>query len=339
MNRSKALSALLIFLCCSACGLLSTPQRTLGKYFEATRAGRWDEAYGYLSSKDRAFQPLDAYRTNMIANPFAAGILAKTTYQVKQSTVDGSRASVVVAVTSPDVQGIMGNLMASAMASALSGKGDSNAAVNDLAKNVESGNLPTTTRDEVFAVIKEDGGWKVNLGLEPKARVAEGKQLQEEKKYAEAKIKYEAALSADAENKDAISGLAEVGAAQALMKEQEAYFPKIEIRNLNVKRGRTFMGAFAMLEGEVKNTGERALNRLEVRAVCLDKDGRAVYEADDTVLSVPKNPDSFVALSNPEFSQPLKPNFSRRLLVNLEKAPTDWSGKVEVRVIALEFGE
>ena len=60
-----------------------------------------------------------------------------------------------------------------------------------------------------------------------------------------------------------------------------------------------------------------------------------MFEKDDTVFVVSSA--GFVSALNSDFGQPLKPNFSRRLLVDLKEAPSDWSGKVEARVAALEF--
>jgi hypothetical protein len=64
--------------------------------------------------------------------------------------------------------------------------------------------------------------------------------------------------------------------------------------------------------------------------------GRRFLAFPDLSPTTPKQ-GGFPLTFNAEFSQPLKPNFSRRLLIDLQKAPSEWAGEVDVRVVGLEF--
>jgi hypothetical protein len=112
--------------------------------------------------------------------------------------------------------------------------------------------------------------------------------------------------------------------------EKNAYFPSLEIRKL--EKGENVLGEAGVF-GEVKNTGHRALNKIEIIIYCLDDTGQRVYEKHYYPILVSE--DSFSI--DPD--KPLKPNYTEEFGCKMDDAPSDWSGDVEVVVYDLEFAQ
>ena len=115
--------------------------------------------------------------------------------------------------------------------------------------------------------------------------------------------------------------------AAAASAEEAAYLGKVIVRNVTV--GKSVLdepGAF----GEVKNTGDRILKRVEITVLCLGPDGKAVFEKTYDPVWVT---DSGYGDRN----QPLKPGYSRQFGVKLDDAPSEWSKKVDIKVSKVEF--
>lgn len=82
---------------------------------------------------------------------------------------DGAKAS--VEVTSFDLSGMFAELLQGAFASALGGKGASDAQ-KQIAERLQAGNLPTKTQKEEFALVREEKGWRVFFDWTTKKQVA-----------------------------------------------------------------------------------------------------------------------------------------------------------------------
>jgi len=108
--------------------------------------------------------------------------------------------------------------------------------------------------------------------------------------------------------------------------EKMAYFEKVVVRNVHV--GKSILDEIGVF-GEVKNTGERILKKVEITIYCLDKNGKPIFEK--TYHPVLVSEWSFGD------NEPLKPNYSRKFGVKLDDAPSDWAKKVQVKVTDIEF--
>jgi hypothetical protein len=122
-----------------------------------------------------------------------------------------------------------------------------------------------------------------------------------------------------------------VATAQATMdSERAAYLSKVDIRRVSVKPG--LMGLQekpgAVVDLEVKNTGERSLDEVQITIYFLDKKGGRVYEHQSYPVLVG-------TILHDE--GPLKPNYARAYSGGCEDVPSDWGGKVEVRVTDVKF--
>jgi hypothetical protein len=106
-----------------------------------------------------------------------------------------------------------------------------------------------------------------------------------------------------------------------------AYFSKVIIRKVSVSK--TTLGDDGVF-GEVKNTGDRTLSKVEITIYCQDSEGKIVFEKQFRPVLVSD-------FSFGDSNQPLKPGYSRQFGVRLDDAPSDWSKKVDVKVTAIQF--
>lgn len=108
--------------------------------------------------------------------------------------------------------------------------------------------------------------------------------------------------------------------------EQSAYLSKILVSK--VSTGKDVLGGMGVW-GEVKNTGDRTLKKVEITLYCLGPDGKPVFEKTYTPVLVSK-----MSFGD---NQPLKPGYSRPFGVKMDDAPSEWTKKVEVKVTQIEF--
>ncbi len=110
--------------------------------------------------------------------------------------------------------------------------------------------------------------------------------------------------------------------------EEDAYLSKVILKDVSV--GKTVLeedGAF----GEIKNTGNRTLKKVEITVYALGADGNPVW--DDTF-----NPVTDSQFAFGDSGHPLKPNYSRKFGYKVD-APSDWNKKVKVEVTKVEFAD
>jgi len=109
--------------------------------------------------------------------------------------------------------------------------------------------------------------------------------------------------------------------------EQLAYLSKIVVSKVSV--GKSELGGTGVW-GEVKNSGDRTLKKVEITIYCLGPDGKPVFEKTYTPVLVS-------AMSFGDSNQPLKPGYSRQFGVKMDDAPSEWTKKVDVKVTSVEF--
>lgn len=105
-----------------------------------------------------------------------------------------------------------------------------------------------------------------------------------------------------------------------------SYYEKVIIKNIDI--GKSILEEIGVF-GEVKNIGNRTLNKVEITIYCLDNDGKPIFEK--------KYHPVLVTESLFGDNEPLKSNYSRKFGVKLDDAPSDWAQKVEIKVTDIGF--
>jgi hypothetical protein len=108
---------------------------------------------------------------------------------------------------------------------------------------------------------------------------------------------------------------------------ESAYLSRIIIKGVTVAP--STLGGKGVF-GEVKNGGDRAVSKVEITIYFLDKHGSPIFEKS-------YHPVLVSALSFGDSNAPLKPGYSRKFGIEVNGAPTDWGGKVEVKATNIAF--
>lgn len=107
--------------------------------------------------------------------------------------------------------------------------------------------------------------------------------------------------------------------------EKRAYIKKVRIVNLRVAKAvLDDWGVF----GEIKNTGNRTLTKVEITIHYLDEYGDTIYEDNHYPVLVS---------SWSSDNKPLKPNYSEKFGYGTDDVSSEWSKKIKAYVTDIEF--
>mgnify|MGYP003653547970 CR=1 FL=1 len=300
-----SLVAALSVVGCNKLNELKQPgsKEVLGSYVDASLRNRSEEAYGYVSSEDKAAKSLSEYKAEITErqSPLAAVFAGDISFKVMEVTETGSTAIADVEITLPDMSGMFQGIMGAAFSSAFGGK-DENEIEETLAKKYESENVPTTTKNEEFHLLREKDGWKVVLGWKAEKEVKEAEAMQERES----------------------------------LEEEQAYIKNIVLKNFKVSQiYNRYASLVTGVSGTIVNKGDKSLKRVVVTVYFLDKNDTAIGEED----FIPVRASGF-SYSYGEDNKPLKPNYVKDFEYPVEHiAPSSWSKKATAKVTDIEFVE
>lgn len=322
----------------------------LNNYLDASLKSRGEEAYGFVSTEDKAVKSLSEYKeeTDKTDNPFAAIIANNVSYKVLKVTQSGSTAKADVEITLPDMSAMLKDLMGAAFSSAFGGK-DKDEIEKSIAKKYETGDVPTTTKNEEFHLLKEKDGWKVFLDWKAKkaakekvekisSLLSDAKQLRESKKLSGAIQKYEEVLDLNGEMVEAKEAIKETKQEIKETKEKQAYLSKVSLYDLKAKYYETYLEKNVPgVEFKIKNNGDRTLKEVQVTVYFKDAKGTIIAEKQYHPVLVTK-------YSYTGDNKPLKPNYiwqqERGKFYKADSVPTEWKeGAVSANITNIEFSE
>lgn len=332
------LASLLVVSCDRVSDLLGTgPRAALTAYLDATIHGDSEVAYGYLSSEDQAVRTLAAYKAKA-SNELIQALATKTTYVVISIEKHGDTASAQVDLTAPDLSGAFADILGSAFASAFAGAKQEEFK-KKLAAKYSEGEFPTTTKREKFTLLRQSDGWRVFLDWETTERVStllsDAKQLKKEKKLHAALEKYDQALKLNSELVDAKAARAETKREIEEFAEKEEYIGKVVLYDLEAGYYETYLDKRVPgVKFKLKNTGDRALNEVEVTVYFKAADGSIISEANYYPVLVSK--------SSLRGNKPLKPNYiwqmERGKFYKADSVPSEWKeGFASAKITDIEF--
>lgn len=355
---NRILNVLLGFvlaLSVAGCDKLSELQQPSAKevltsYLDSSLKSRSEEAYGYVSTEDKAVKSLSEYKseTEKNDNPFAAVIVKSVSFEVLSVTESGGTAKANVEITLPDMSVMFKDLMGAAFSSAFGGK-DKAEIEKSIAKKYETGEVPTTTKNEEFHLLKEKDGWKVFLDWKAKkaakekeekihALLSDAKQLRESKKLSGAIQKYKEVLALNGEMVEAQNAIKETKQEMQDIKEKQEYLNKVKLYDLRAKYYETYLEKNVPgVEFKIKNEGDRTLSEVQVTVYFKDANGIIIAEKQYHPVLVTK-------YSFGGDNKPLKPNYiwqqERGHFYKADSVPTEWKeGFVSANITNIEFSE
>ncbi len=337
---------------CDKLNELSQPsaKEVLGNYLDASLKSRSEEAYGYISTEDKAIKNLSEYKSESDKkdNPFAAVIVNSVSFNVMKVTESDSTAKADVEITLPDMSVMFKDIMGVALSSAFSGKNKKDEIEKSIAKKYESGEVPTTTKNEEFHLVKEKDGWKVFLDWKSKkakkekeekisSLLLDAKKLRKSKKLSGAIKKYEEVLSLNGEMVEAQKAIKETKQEIQDIKKKQEYLNKISLYDLKAKYYETYLEKKVPgVEFKIKNKGNRTLKEVEVTVYFKDVKGTVIAEKQYHPVLVTKY--SYGR------NKPLKPNYiwqqEQGKFYKADSVPNEWKeGAISANITNIEFSE
>jgi len=312
----------------------TTPESVIKAYYKALYNSDINEAYGLLADKDKNYMNFNRF-SEKHSIPQAHLIKSKgpkETFRVGKIEVSGAKAVAEVNIAELNMGGIVGTLFGSALLSDLDvdvkDKESVLNAVGDAFKDID---LPVLFDLHIVQMVKEGGRWKILLNQEMMEKIKELKTqaeaLAEANDFGSAIDKYNSILILGGENASFATERENIEKELIGISEIHNYLSKVQITNIRVGKGVTGeKGVF----GEIKNTGDRTLDEVEITIYCLDKEGIPVFDED-------YHPVLVTEFSFGNDNKPLKPNYSKKFGYKMDDAPSEWAGDVSVVVSNVEF--
>jgi hypothetical protein len=329
-----AIMCTLIVILVVGCGKIRTnPKDILLKYLDASLHGRYEEAYHYFSTKDKAVKSLQEYLSEQAKeeSPLEQALASKISYRIREVTVAGNQAKANAEVTTPDLEAILKDILGTAFISAFGEKKEEKETEKMLEEKYKGNNIPMKTTIQSFDMVKEADGWKVFFDFEKKEKVDkamnQAQKLEKEKKLYAAKEKYQEVLKLDSKAVEASEKIEHLDVEIENFKEKQTYIGKIKITKLKVAK--SFLGGLGVF-GELKNLGNRSLKEVEITIYFLDKNGKPIFEEVHYPVLVSE-------YSFGDINKPLKLNYTRKFGYSTNDVPSDWAKKVRAKITNIEF--
>lgn len=177
MRRSLIRGVFLFALCavlaaCAAGNGDSRPEEALSLYVSAYLEGRYEEAWQYLSSEDRAAKSLEAY---LEERKDSGTFVARNLYRLvghdilDVTQVDENNARATVEIRIPDLRVVVGEVSgameaASWPAGALENVSFVRRNVGAFEQKYQTQGIPKRTLRDTVLLVRENGQWKVRAG-------------------------------------------------------------------------------------------------------------------------------------------------------------------------------
>ena len=351
MTKTYIIFTLLFFLLIGCGQSVSNPKTILNKYLDAFYHGNYKEAYQHISSEDKKIKDISCYLSEIADsdNPFIRIIQSKTSYEIKDTKESENKAEVNVVLTCPNFKTIMAELMGAAFASSLSGNNNNIIIQEEFEKKYKDKQIPMTTINKTFNLIKESDEWKVfldwkteKLKKEKEAKIqallANARQLRESKKLHGALNKYEKVLELDSEMVEAKKGIEETKKEIKSFDEKQAYTKNVVLYDLVARYYDTYLEKNVPgVEFKLKNKGNRTLKKVRVTVYFKNASGTIIFEKDYHPVLVTK-------YSFGRDNKPLKPNYIWQMesgrVYKADSVPDEWKeGAVSAKITDIEFAD
>jgi hypothetical protein len=306
----------------AGCGWFgSSPKKVVGRYLDAVAAGKHQKAYGLVSARDRAARTLEEFTAAAAADPLTRALAGG--YEIGEVSEEEERARVTVTL-----RGSAASPGAPAGEAPAGEPGSGGTATPAVAQPLGGAAL-----QRAFRVVKEEGDWKLFLGWEAEALVAEGRALREQGRLQEALEKYTKAAAADPDSAEAADGVAQVERDIRMAQlRQEYMLNNVEVVGFRATKG-TGRTASASVTGRLLNNGHRTLSLVEVTVQFLGPSDAVVAER--TFRPIPATE---VMYRDEERS--LRKGGLREFGFIVEGTlPREWTGEARAYVSKIEFEE
>ena len=151
-------------------GVHLSPRDVLSNYLTRTISGRTEEAYHYLSSKNKTDHSLQDYQTgHSLGSGLIANLLARNiSFTVEKMDIRNDQAAAVVTLRAPDFKQIMGDVFQGIAPDRIPERNLEAfiflcRKISHYLDKYPRDATPMKTSTETYHLIREKGGWKVCL--------------------------------------------------------------------------------------------------------------------------------------------------------------------------------
>ncbi len=332
---------LLLIICTlpliASCDLLIiSPSDVVTKYLDSLMQEKFREAYELHSEKDKSaknYEEFEASKKDDNDTPLRQTLKDSFSYKIVSAEEREDTAVVRVETTLPDPRSLIGD----AMAAALSG-GDAQKELSEKLKNKE---LPTTTTQQEYKLVKEASAWKIFMNWGDKEKIAdlvkEAEQLKKEKNYHGAAEKYSQILELDSELVEAKTALKETEKEIENFDAKQEYIENVRLYDLKADYYSTYLEEnIPGVEFKIENKGDKTLGEIEVTVYFKNAEDKIIAEE----IYYPVITSGFPS----QRTKPLKSNYiwqqERGRFYTAKSVPDEWAkGKVSAKITNIEFVE
>jgi hypothetical protein len=347
-NRSRVLCAVAVmgFFLLAGCGNSPPPgpdpRAAARAYLTALKAGDYQTCYRMLAEDDLVHGSLDGFLGQIPMAPnverrWFGQMEAATEYRIGEASVRGHEEIVPVEVTTPNL--VLWERM-------LGARNQTRQAVQASAENqLAAGDYPRLSYPDQIVMVREGDEWHVVAGFAQRERI---EQLHVQALSAYHQLDYDEALKLYRQILERLgtalfSGSGEllfrlgrqmkrVQAARDIAVAARSYLPKLMLRNLQTRQA--VSGSPAMF-GQIVNSGDLALDEVELTVSYYSEAGKLVYAEKHTPIALPLE---FTDLDLPIV--PFKPGETREIGIALTAPPDiQQQNKSQMTVSGVIFSE
>ncbi len=270
------------------------PQAPAQAYLAALKAGDYQTCYRMMAENDLVHGSLGGFLGQIPMAPnverrWFGQIEAATAYRVGTAMERGGEAIVPVNVTTPNL--VLWERMLGA------GKATRQAVQEKFEKQLAGGDYPRLSYPDQIVMVSEGGEWRILAGFAQRARID---RLQQQALTAYHQFEYDKALGLYRQMLERLdkapftaSGevvcrlgqeMKRVEAAGAGAAAAQAYLPKLMLENIDAKPA--LSGGPGMF-GRIVNSGDRALDQVELTVSYYSDAGKLVYAERHTPIALP----------------------------------------------------
>ncbi|MGH7864055.1 MAG: hypothetical protein ACREQB_03635, partial [Candidatus Binataceae bacterium] len=147
----------------------NSPSATARKYVENLKGFNYSGCYQQLSHQDQLDRPMEQFLTQVplaprVSRDWFRSVLSTTKFEVGEVKLDGDKANVKVTTTRADLPLWERTIDATVP--------NADSAQSSAQSSLSSGNYPTLTYDDNFALVKQGDEWRLHVNFPQKEAVA-----------------------------------------------------------------------------------------------------------------------------------------------------------------------
>lgn len=303
-------------------------------YLNSLKKSDYESAYKLISGSDKDVKTEETFadeKQSEFGLLFTSLVMDSLSFKVGDETTEENSAKVSVELSYKDYSSLGGDILASALGSAFSGK-DSDSIKDEITTKIKSSDVPEKNESKEFSLVKENGEWKIFFNWENEQKVSalleKAKNFENDRNLKSALESYDEILSLDTENEEAKSKSTQI-------RERLDYIKSVSVYDFSTRWYKDYFGGRnAGVDFKIRNNGNKELSLVALKVYFKDAGGKTIAEE----KYVPVSGDSLFNSST------LKPGYiwqqESGYYYKADSVPSEWKeGNASIEVSDVEFSE